>query len=136
MAIDVSWRAVALAKENARKVLGPGYEDRLEIRQQDVYSFNPGERFDLVVSNPPYIPTRYLKTLQPQVRRFESRLALDGGPDGTHMISYLLAQDWLTPTGELWLEVDSRHIHSLPGTKVKDCFGRYRFISIVTPPIT
>ena len=66
---------------------------------------------DLVVSNPPYIPTEALAGLMREVRDFEPRMALDGGPDGMdcYRALFLHAPHWLKPSGFLLLEVGDAH---------------------------
>lgn len=68
-------------------------------------------RFDLVVSNPPYIARHELATLMPDVRDFEPRLALHGGEDGLLFVRRILAdaQGWLAPGGVVALEVGAGH---------------------------
>lgn len=76
--IDVSDGALAVAQANADAL---GLIDRVELKHGD-WDAPLGETFDLVLSNPPYIPTNDIDGLQPEVARFEPRLALDGGADG------------------------------------------------------
>jgi release factor glutamine methyltransferase len=80
VAVDVSNEALALAKENAaRNQVG----EKIEFRAGSALSaLKPGDQFDLIVSNPPYIPSEEISSLQPEVREHEPRLALDGGADG------------------------------------------------------
>lgn len=78
IAIDVSAKALEVLRRNAGAL---GVADRLGIRQSD-WANGVDERFDLVVSNPPYIPTGDIQSLAPEVSRFEPWLALDGGQDG------------------------------------------------------
>lgn len=78
VAIDISERALDVVRKNAAKL---GVADRLEIRQND-WATDLDERFDLVVSNPPYIRSGDIERLEPEVSRFEPHLALDGGEDG------------------------------------------------------
>lgn len=78
IAIDISEGALEIARRNAEAL---GVADRLEIRQND-WAKDLDERFDLVVSNPPYIRSGDIDGLAPEVARFEPRLALDGGEDG------------------------------------------------------
>jgi len=78
VAVDISERALDVVRKNAVKL---GVADRLEIRQND-WAKDLDERFDLVVSNPPYIRTSDIEGLAPEVSRFEPHLALDGGEDG------------------------------------------------------
>jgi release factor glutamine methyltransferase len=76
--IDVSEDALAIARENVTK---NNLSHRVELRLGDIFS--PLEdKFDLVVSNPPYIPTGEIDSLQPEVRDHDPRGALDGGEDG------------------------------------------------------
>jgi len=79
LGIDVSEEALAVARENAANL---GLEGRLALLRGD-WTAGLGEAtFDVVVSNPPYIPTGDIATLDPEVRDHEPHLALDGGPDG------------------------------------------------------
>jgi release factor glutamine methyltransferase len=78
LGIDLSRAALVVAEENARAL---GLASRASFRHGDWdAAADPG--FDIIVSNPPYIATGDLAALQPEVARFEPRLALDGGPDG------------------------------------------------------
>jgi release factor glutamine methyltransferase len=63
-------------------------------------------QFDLIVSNPPYIPTAEIETLEPELKDHEPRSALDGGADGLDFYRLLASQakDWLKPTGKILLE--------------------------------
>lgn len=66
-----------------------------------------GEGFDLVVSNPPYISSAVVETLEPEVRDFDPRLALDGGPDGLAPYRVIAgeAARWLSPGGRVLVEI-------------------------------
>lgn len=78
---DISPKAAAVAKENIRKL---GFEDRTEIIVKDVFSddiFSGRGKYDLIVSNPPYIKTDVISTLSREVKN-EPYIALDGGDDG------------------------------------------------------
>ncbi|HEX6120818.1 MAG TPA: peptide chain release factor N(5)-glutamine methyltransferase [Dongiaceae bacterium] len=78
LGIDLSPATLAVAEENARVL---GLAPRASFRHGDWdVAVDPG--FDVIVSNPPYIATGEIAALQPEVARFEPRLALDGGPDG------------------------------------------------------
>jgi release factor glutamine methyltransferase len=92
VATDLAEGAIGLARENARLNL---VEARLAFVVAD--GLAPIRRraegfFDLVVSNPPYIPTGEIAGLQPEVRDFEPRLALDGGSDGLEFIAGVAAE--------------------------------------------
>ncbi|MBU8921995.1 MAG: peptide chain release factor N(5)-glutamine methyltransferase [Bacteroidales bacterium] len=77
---DISPEAAFLARKNFKAL---GVDDRLEILIADSFdAVCGGSRLDILVSNPPYIPTGDIEGLQEEVALFESRVALDGGPDG------------------------------------------------------
>jgi len=79
LGVDVSEEALAVARDNAASL---GLADRLALLRGDWTTGLEGNEFDLVVSNPPYIATHVIETLEPEVRDHEPRLALEGGPDG------------------------------------------------------
>jgi release factor glutamine methyltransferase len=79
LGVDASEEAIAIARDNAASL---GLERRLALLRSDWTAGLDGEAFDLVVANPPYIPTAEIETLAPEVRDYEPRLALDGGADG------------------------------------------------------
>ena len=79
LGIDVSEDALAVARENAANLDLAG---RVALMRGDWTTGLGDESFDLVVSNPPYIATDVIETLEPEVRDHEPRLALDGGADG------------------------------------------------------
>ncbi len=78
-ASDVSPDAVEVARENARRLHVAG---RIEFGCGDLFTATRGRRFDLVVSNPPYVCRAEIERLAPEVRDYEPRIALDGGEDG------------------------------------------------------
>ena len=100
-ATDLSEGALAVARANATRLTA-----RVRFAQGDLLAPVAGERFTLLVSNPPYIPAQACETLQPEVLR-EPRLALDGGADG--LIFYgrfaVEAKGCLVPGGWMLLEV-------------------------------
>ncbi len=108
VAIDLSPEALAIARENAAK---HGLLDRVEFRRGGpARSRCAGEPpFDLILSNPPYIATAVIPTLEAGVRDFEPHLALDGGEDGLRVVDRLVAQaiPLLKAGGHLILEIGS-----------------------------
>ena len=98
---DISPEALEVARAN-QKDLGV----KAELRQGDLFSAVGRERFDIIASNPPYIPTGALSGLQREVR-FEPRIALDGGADGLDFYRRIAegAADHLNPGGAIFLEV-------------------------------
>lgn len=97
---DISMDALTLAKENAAL---NGAE--ITFIQSDLFE-NVEGTFDIIVSNPPYIPTSDLATLQREVRDFEPRLALDGGADGMDLYRRIAvsARNRMNAGGTLFLE--------------------------------
>jgi release factor glutamine methyltransferase len=107
VAIDISPEALAVAESNARAL---GLSERIEFRLGDRLAPVAGEApFDAVLSNPPYIPTDVIPTLEPGVRDYEPHRALDGGPDGLRVVTPLIAEavPLLKPGGHLILEIGS-----------------------------
>jgi release factor glutamine methyltransferase len=103
-ALDVSPAAAAIATENAAAL---GVAARVRVVVSDwIAALVPGERFDLVVSNPPYIPSADIAALAPEVRR-DPALALDGGVDGLDAYRRIVADaaHVLVPGGTLVCEV-------------------------------
>jgi release factor glutamine methyltransferase len=101
---DLSGEALALARRNAVR---NDVAERLGLVGGDLLLAAATGRYDLIVSNPPYIATAEIAFLQPEVRDFEPRLALDGGPDGLAAYRALCAQARraLKPGGSLAFEV-------------------------------
>lgn len=101
--VDISAAAIAVARENARQL---GVADRLTFRTGNLFAPVAGQQFDVIVSNPPYIPTAALATLAPEVQR-EPRQALVGGVDGLDFYRQIIAQapKYLRPGGLLALEI-------------------------------
>jgi release factor glutamine methyltransferase len=104
IATDISADALALAKENAAK---NNVSERIEFVQGDGFAtLETGARFDLIISNPPYIASAEIETLQPEVKNFDPRAALDGGADGLDFYRRLAteAKTFLKPGGKIMLE--------------------------------
>lgn len=108
-ALDVSASALEVARDNAVQL---GLAPRIEFHRGDGFAAlrsglgrTPGP-FDLLVTNPPYIPTAEVETLEPEVREHDPRLALDGGADGLDFYRRLAreAPEWLNPGAWLLAE--------------------------------
>lgn len=110
---DASPEAIALARENARALA----IENLEIRQGDLYAPVAGERFDLIVSNPPYIESAAVAGLQPEIALYEPRAALDGGPDGLVFYRRIMAgvAEHLTKRGAIALELGAGQAGAVAG---------------------
>ncbi len=111
IAVDLSAEALEVARANATALSAA-----VTFLGGDLYAPLPeGARFDLIVSNPPYVPTAELSGLQREVQR-EPRLALDGGADGLAVLRRVVtgAPAWLAPGGTLLLEMHESHLEALP----------------------
>ena len=104
-AVDMSADAIALAERNVQihKVT-----ERVSLHEGDLFGPVQGQRYDLIVSNPPYVRTDEMAKLEPNVRDHEPALALEGGADGLDVARRLIsaAPDHLRPGGGLMLELD------------------------------
>lgn len=102
--LDVSDDALAIAAANARK---HGVAARLILQKSDVFEVLENEKFDLVVSNPPYIPVAEMTNLQREVRDYEPRAALTDGGDGFSIIEKIVAgaPRFLNADGFLLIEI-------------------------------
>lgn len=110
-AVDLSPEALEVARANAT-ALGAA----VTFLAGDLYApLPPEQRFDVIVSNPPYLPTGELAGLQREVQR-EPRLALDGGADGLDLLRRVVAgaPARLATGGLLLLEMHESHLESLP----------------------
>ena len=105
VATDLEPRALDMAGENARR---HEVADRIELRQGDWFGAVPeAETFDLILSNPPYIASDVVESLSAEVKDFDPRLALDGGPDGLAPYRIIAGQSrrWLRQGGQVLVEI-------------------------------
>ena len=137
-AADISDKALAVAKHNAKL-----NNADIIFLQSDLYKNFPKEiRFDIIVSNPPYISTDEIARLEKQVRDFEPKLALDGGRDGLDFYKKIinLSKNFLNNKGRLYLEIgydQAKEVVDLAKKEgyyniqiIKDLSGRDRGISM------
>lgn len=146
VATDRSTDALAVAAENAART---GLADRLELRHGSLWeAVGPGERFDVVVSNPPYVPESDRPTLAPEVSEWEPEEALFAPDDGLAILEALVdgAPDHLLPSGLLALEIGEdqggRVLASIERRSaytdariVRDLAGRERIVLAAVAPI-
>ena len=104
VATDISIDALAVAETNATR-----HQTEIEFRSGDMLSTleSVDDKFDWIVSNPPYISSQDYKILPPDVRNFEPKLALASPPDGLQLIRILIesAPNYLKPNGRLAIEI-------------------------------
>ena len=118
--LDVSEKALEITRKNAEnhKILG-----RFDLKISDVFDALTDEKFDLIVSNPPYIPQADIENLQPEVRDFEPLNALTDGAGGLSIIEKIVsgAPRFLKPGGFLLMEIgfgQAGDVKSLFATKI------------------
>jgi release factor glutamine methyltransferase len=144
-ASDISPDAVAVAVDNAERL---GLAERVEICEGDLFAALPDEilgTVDLVVVNPPYVPSAEVAKLSAEVAGFEPHLALDGGEDGLAVYRRILgeARRWLRPgVGTLVVELDERRVQQAASealqwyqdvSVVEDLTGRDRIVTASAP---
>ncbi len=110
--VEKSPAALVLAQQNIER-----HAVRVTLFEGSLFEPFAGQRFDLIVSNPPYIPTADLATLQPEVREYEPLSALDGGVDGLDFYRQIIpaAPEHLTPGGWLMVEVGIDQAEAVQG---------------------
>ena len=126
-ALDISKEALQVAEANRETILGKEKE-RLRLIKSDMFEgLEPKEQFDVIVSNPPYIPSAVLEGLEPEVRDHEPRLALDGGADGLkfYRIRAERSMAYLKPGGRVYMEIGFDQ-----GKDVSELFERAGFAGL------
>lgn len=103
--VDVSSAALKVCQKNAetRQV-----QTRLNLCESNLFTaLTQNEKFDLIISNPPYIPSHEIEILEPEVKIYEPRIALDGGQDGLDFYKKIATQasDFLKENGKIILEI-------------------------------
>lgn len=127
-AIDLSPQALAIAQHNAAR---NAVEARIQFLEGDLLAPVAGERFELVLSNPPYVAEVDRKSLSVEVRDFEPEQALFAGPDGLEIYKRLIPQAFavLTPGGYLLLELGAGQRAALAGLLTAAGFPQPEFIA-------
>ena len=118
--IDISSKAIETAKANSKNLnLG----NRTKFRVFDLNKYNVG-KYDLIVSNPPYIPSRDIKNLSKDIIHYEPKIALDGGIDGLDLIKKIIykSKHLLKRNGLLALEIGFNQY-----SKVSSILRHHRF---------
>lgn len=102
-ACDISEEALAVSKIN---ILRHHVEDQVTLYQSDIFSGLPRKKYDLIVSNPPYVNAEEMASLPPEYLH-EPRLGLEAGASGLDIVSRILSQakEYLSPQGTLIIEV-------------------------------
>lgn len=128
-AIDLSEPALAIARQNAEK---HAVSSRIRFLHGDLLApLSADEQFDLIASNPPYIPSAEIETLDADVRLHEPRSALDGGQNGLDVICRLVtaARQHLVPQGKLLIEISGEQADAV--TQLLAANGHYDDIAVL-----
>ena len=125
--VDLSEKALAMAKKNAEKHLG----ENVTFLQSDLLTKVQGKKFSLLLSNPPYIVSRVIPGLDREVSEYEPKMALDGGEDGLVFYRRIAkeAKAVLLPGARLYLEIGYDQ-----GESVKDIFQKEGYEAVEVFP--
>lgn len=125
-AMELSPKAFMLASVNCRNY------SNIKVLRGDLFeALKEKKQFDLIVTNPPYIPTEDIEQLEPEVKDFEPRMALDGGRDGLDIVRRILeeAPDYLKENGSILMEIgDEQGPETL---KTAQMSGKYKDAEII-----
>ena len=125
--VDLSEKALAMAKKNAEKHLG----ENVTLLQSDLLTGVRGKKFSLLLSNPPYIVSKVIPGLDREVSEYEPKMALDGGEDGLVFYRRIAkeAKAVLLPGARLYLEIGYDQ-----GESVKDIFQKEGYEAVEVFP--
>lgn len=128
VAADISAAALTIAAANASR---HGVANRIDFCVSDLFSSLGGERFDCIVSNPPYVPLADKEALDVEVREYEPELALFAGEDGLAVYRRLIqaAPDFLTREGMLALEIGFGQQESVAALLAAAGFQKMKFLT-------
>jgi release factor glutamine methyltransferase len=137
---DISPKALQIAQKNFEHLL-PNHQGLATFIESDLFASFPKDAFiDLVVSNPPYIPSQRIGFLDNSVKNYEPIIALDGGEDGLSLINKIISQLPKIQNNKVnaILEIDEEHnlkdikkSEGLNPSLIKDSFGKNRFLSLL-----
>ena len=121
--IDISTKAIKIARLNAKKL---NLSNRTHLRVCDIKNYNSG-KYDLIISNPPYIPTKEIKNLSKDIINHEPKSALDGGIDGLDLIKKVIykSNHLLKRNGLLVIEIGFKQYR-----KITDILKKSKFREI------
>ena len=123
---DISVEAIETAKKNAKQL-----EANVTFYSGDLFLALPKEeKFDIIVSNPPYIPTAVIDTLMPEVREYEPMTALDGDVDGLKFYREIIqnATKFLTFRGQLFFEIGCEQAKNVTTLLLEHGFEEIRVV--------
>jgi len=139
-AIDINPNTLTIAQFNAKKLLSQSNLKNLKFITQNIFDYSSKKQFDIITSNPPYIPHSEIDSLDINVKEFEPTIALDGGYDGLdyyHKL-YEIIQLNLATNGTALIELYSPKAHEIQNIFknintqiIKDLAGLDRLLVVV-----
>lgn len=129
-ALDLSAEALKVARRNGERLL-EAYEGQFCVFESDMFAAVPeGQLFDVLVSNPPYIPSSVIEGLEPEVRDHEPRMALDGAEDGLKFYRILAEEGkkHLEHGGAIYLETGWNQAEAVSGLLEENGFTDVRIV--------
>lgn len=132
---DISPRALKVADLNAQRLLHS--PENMYFQESNLLESFPPIKFDIIIANLPYIPSKNVEVLDQSVKDFEPKIALDGGPKGNLYINALLDKlpTFLNKEGLAIFEIDDTHSlesfsfpNGVTASIRNDCFGKPRFL--------
>ncbi|WP_290773141.1 peptide chain release factor N(5)-glutamine methyltransferase [Anaerofustis sp.] len=126
MGVDINKKALVTANKNIRRY---GLEDRVRFVFSDLYD-NVKDKYDIIISNPPYIKSDVIETLEDDVKNYEPVLALDGGADGLYFYRKIInhADEYLNEEGYIVLEIGYDQAHEVKNLLEKNNFKNINII--------
>jgi release factor glutamine methyltransferase len=122
-ASDISEKALVVARQNAAThglndihFFAGDWMDPLKAKKQF---------FDVIVSNPPYIPSRQIETLAPEIRQYEPLVALDGDEDGLECLRHIVQDAWIYLKPHGWLALEMGHDQKVEMMEIARSCGKY-----------
>ena len=118
--IDISKKTIKIAIKNSKKI---NQKNNIKFLNRSLSNFHH-KKFDLIVSNPPYIRTRDIKNLDNSIKYYEPKIALDGGNDGLDVIKKVIykSKDILKVNGLLALEIGNGQLRKVSTLLLKNLF--------------
>ncbi len=123
--IDISREALNIAKMNSR-ILLKNQSNRIKLFNRSIENFETGRKFDLIISNPPYILSNSIRSLVRDIKDYEPKLALDGGKDGLDVIEKVIYKSTklLKLNGSLAIEIGNKQYLSVKKILEKNKFRK------------
>ena len=127
-AVDISEKAIEVAKLNA---INNNVADKINFHVGDLFDPIFDQQFNVIVSNPPYIPSDIINTLQSEVKNYEPRIALDGGADGLNFYRKIINESPKLLLKNGFIAVEIGYDQSELITNLIESGGRFKQIEVI-----